>query len=192
MSKPSPVSETGQRGPLQLAEAAADRIYREDAATWLARVDAASDTLQAAVEQAADTDDSAEPLGRLVAALWPYWRLRGQRDAARHWLTAALDRADAPAVRARLLLGAGVLAFEDSDIRTARVSWAELLGSGKERGDPDAEALGLAGLSLVAHRLGDPLRADVLGRSSLARSEAGAGPFAGILARLVRGRVLLS
>jgi hypothetical protein len=180
-----------------LAEAAAPHLLRADGNTWLARLDADAETIHAALARSValdHTDAGDEPgglLARLAAALWPYWWLRGTVEEGRQWLDAALERTDAATTRAALLTGAGVLAFEADDIRTARISWSELLGIGKATSDPTAEALGLAGLSLVAHRLGDPQRADALGRASLVRCVAGADRQARILALLVRGRGLV-
>lgn len=177
-----------------LAEAAAPHLFRADAPRWLARLDAAADSITAALAWSAargPADDANSLLARLAGSLWPYWWLGRNLTEGRRWLGMALERTEAAAPRASLLFGAGVLAFDDGDIRTARISCSELLGIGKATDDPTAETLALAGLGLVAHLLGDPQRADALGRTSLARAEVSTDQHARILALLVRGRVVL-
>jgi transcriptional regulator with XRE-family HTH domain len=52
---------------------------------------------------------------RLTSALWPVWFVRGAFAEARRWIAALLSRQDASPptpLRARLLFGAGRLAYE--------------------------------------------------------------------------------
>ncbi len=59
---------------------------------------------------------------RLVAALWPFWRLRFHAGEGRGWLERALalgERVE-PKLRAKVLLGTGTLAWVQCNYETAQ------------------------------------------------------------------------
>ncbi|MGH3713948.1 MAG: ATP-binding protein [Micromonosporaceae bacterium] len=122
----------------------------EGQTTWLDRLDAELDNLRTAIAWATTQADSAPAL-QLAGALWNFCYLRGHYAEGRHWLGQALrrDQPDAPPtpVRARALLGAGMLAFLQCEYDTAstRIEAARDL----------YQALGdTAGRALAVHRLG--------------------------------------
>ena len=80
-----------------LAEQAEPHLRRREQLTWLARLDADSDNMLAALRFAADLGD-ADTAVRLAAALAWYWSIVGQTTEGRAWLELALSvPGDSPA-----------------------------------------------------------------------------------------------
>ncbi|WP_109002352.1 BTAD domain-containing putative transcriptional regulator [Streptomyces rishiriensis] len=81
---------------LELAEAAEPQLLGADQVTWLARLAAEQDNVQAALQWAVETGEGGLAV-RLVAALGWYWFLRGQQVEAADWAARALAApGDAP------------------------------------------------------------------------------------------------
>src|SRR5205823_12134062 len=96
----------------------------------------------------------------------------GHLSEGRRWLTGALAGAPASAVpapmRARALLGAGLLAYEQSDLAAAETLFDESLALFRSLNDRQGIALLLAKLGMVARVQCDFARAAHLNEASLA------------------------
>jgi predicted ATPase/transcriptional regulator with XRE-family HTH domain len=106
---------------VQLAEAAESHLNQADQKRWLAYLDKEHDNLRAALDWALESGETEAGL-RLAGALWRFWHIRTYLAEAIHWLDRALDaagQAASPALRARALAGAGMLAFDQNDIDKA-------------------------------------------------------------------------
>ncbi|HEU4563679.1 MAG TPA: BTAD domain-containing putative transcriptional regulator [Gemmatimonadaceae bacterium] len=151
---------------LRLAEEAAARMHEARQLEWLARLDAEHDNLRAALRHALACGD-AELALRFCVALRGFWRIRGHLSEGRRWLNevlaanareGALDGA-LDGLRARALLGAGVLARRLGLQEEFRARVAEGEAIARHVGDPAilAEALTLRGMQL--RDAGDPAAA---------------------------------
>lgn len=163
---------------LALAEQAGPQLRLADHVTWLARLDAEHDNLRAALSFALEMAEESEGFTgqalRLVAALEPYWSIRGHFREGLAWAEQALALSYAQehtALRGRALCAASNLAWvQESCIiageRYARESvgiWREL-GPGHERGL--ASALRLLATQLTSNWYGS--EAHTLAEESLA------------------------
>jgi predicted ATPase/DNA-binding SARP family transcriptional activator len=134
-------------------------------AAWLDAVDAEQDNLRAALGWATS---EAAPAGAglpLAAALGRFWEVRGHLSEGRRWLDAATahdaaapeDRRHGaqPAVRARALYWAGVLAQRQGDADAASALFQECLVIRRGLGDRAGVAAALHGLGNLAALQGD-------------------------------------
>ena len=96
----------------------------------LRQLDADIDNLRTALDFAVAAGDAETEL-RFVAALWPYWHVRGHLAEGRDRLEAAIAREGATAHGAytRAVYGAGILAWSIGDYGRVRVLAKELLDS---------------------------------------------------------------
>lgn len=137
---------------VSLAEEAEPRLAGPEQALRLALLDAEHDNCRSAMDAAIESGDRLA-VARLAAALWRFWDLRGYFTEGRHYLGAALAP-DAPTLdvttRARLLHGAGVLAWHQGDYREARLLYSESLALWRETGDEAAMAETMVHLGWVA------------------------------------------
>ncbi len=119
----------------------------------LRQLDADIDNLRAASEFAVTSGDG-ETEVRLVAALWPYWHVRGHLVEGRDRLEAAIAREGVTATGAysRAVFGAGILAWSVGDYSRARVIAKELLTSAGASGSRSDEHAAYKLLSHVALR----------------------------------------
>ena len=83
-----------------------------DQAGWLARLRREHDNLLEALRWSEERGE-AETQVRLAGALWRFWWVSGSGEA-RRWLESSLERSEAvlPSLRARVLDGAGTLAWD--------------------------------------------------------------------------------
>ncbi|MDP9350493.1 MAG: tetratricopeptide repeat protein, partial [Chloroflexota bacterium] len=146
----------------KLAERAEPELTAGEQVAWLERLDQEQDNFRAALLWALDAanavgDERSDTGTRLVAALWPYWRARGQVIEGRHWLHLALGQGDAMPRprRAALLLGAGLLAWQQSDFESAVAMLRDSLALQRDLGDQAGAAEGLNYLGAVAHHQGE-------------------------------------
>ena len=143
---------------LQLAETAQPELSGADLLAWLSRLEAVQNNLRAALRWALE-HGARELALRLAGALWWFWDLSGNYAEGRSWLEAALampqtagagEAADG-ALRARALLGTGVLAWVQRDIASAldrlTQSLALFHAAGHEAGA--AEALHYLGMACL-------------------------------------------
>jgi DNA-binding CsgD family transcriptional regulator/tetratricopeptide (TPR) repeat protein len=136
-----------------LAEQAEPGLKGPDQQRWRDRLEAELDNLRAALAWSVEVaPDRADAEGALytAGALWYFWYWRGLPSEGRRWLSRALEATpkESPA-RARALLGAGSLAWRQSDYDTSRLLLEESVARWRELDDSRglAEALHLLGHS---------------------------------------------
>lgn len=136
---------------LALAERAEPALHGEGQAAWLDRLDEELDNLRTAIQWTGRQPDPNAEL-RLAGALWNFCYLRGHYAEGRHWLEQALgrDHSVPTPVRAKALLGAGMLAFLqcEYDLGATRIEAARELY--RELGDQAGAALALQRLGAIA------------------------------------------
>jgi predicted ATPase len=157
---------------LALAEESEQPLAGKDQARWLDRLEREQANLRAATDWLRDEGRLEEAL-RLGGALWRFWWLRGDIDEGRHQLEPLLAQttAVAPAVRAKALNGAGVLAECQGDWDTATRFHQESLEISRRIGDQHSVAWSLNNLGVVAISQGDYTRAQALLEEDLAVAE---------------------
>jgi len=146
---------------LALTEEAEPKLKGGESRLWLERLEIEHDNLRAALRWAAD-DGEVETLLRLAGALWWFWLRNGHLSEGRRWLEGALERVEASertAARAKVLWGAGFLAFSQVSHPAARSRLEESAGICREIGDRRGLAYALSFLSLVMAHQGDPAEA---------------------------------
>jgi non-specific serine/threonine protein kinase len=156
-----------------LAESIEPGINTPERPARLAALDLEHGNLREAIEQAAAAGHQVEA-ARLAGALFWFWFHRGHWREGRLLLGAALRRETAPTlVRARALLGDGVLAWAEGDHAAARVRLEECAAIGPQAGDAATTVHALHFLAMVrlAEEAGDQARrlaaqAVQLGRSA--------------------------
>lgn len=159
---------------LELAERAEQQLAGAQQVEWLRRLEIEQDNLRAALSWslghhccAANADSE---LGiRLAATLWPFWRTRGYLLEGRRWLENALRHGnEVPmSTRARLLLGVGLLAWQQSDLNQAKGLLEESMRLQRETGNSRGIAEVLNYLGAVAHHQGDYAQAEEFYKESL-------------------------
>src|SRR5690606_33925686 len=85
---------------------------------------------------------------RLVAALWPFWDLRGYIDEGRPWLERALEINGPANLRARVFSGAGTFAWTQGRYEQAIAFHSRALEHFRELGDRTGEAFALNNLAV--------------------------------------------
>jgi DNA-binding CsgD family transcriptional regulator len=154
---------------LTLAEEVEPKLKGAESRLWLERLELEHDDLRAALRWAADTSARETEL-RLVAALWWFWLRHDHMSEGRRWLEEALERADPSAhraVRAKLLCGAGFLAFSQISHHAARSRLEESAKICREIRDRRGLAHALAFLSLVMAHQGELAPARLLAGESV-------------------------
>ena len=150
---------------------------RLDAARALNRLEAEHDNLRSALSWLDRTDD-AEALLRLTGAIFGFWYLHGDLREGLSWLERGLAGRDKvpSGVRARAVLGAGMLAHYAADDARA-VPWLEeALALYRTIADPWGQAFTLTILGIVAEDAGDFVRAAELLAESLPHARAAEDP----------------
>ena len=157
----------------RLAEAAAAALTGADQAAWLNRLARAHGNLRAALQWAAE-QRAHETLLRMAGALWRFWYLRGYISEGRRWLEAMLEYRAPVAIRAKVLYGAGILAYVQDEYRCAAQRLEAALILWQELGDQAAIASSLNNLGSLAMYQGDYMRAQCYYEQALtlARSNA--------------------
>jgi predicted ATPase/DNA-binding CsgD family transcriptional regulator len=152
-----------------LAEEAEPKIASREQRRSLQRLGEEHDNLRAALSWSIDRGEVETAL-RLCCALWRYWLLIGHLSEGRRWLGAALARRDEapPALRARALAAAGVLAVYQADYGDAARLCEESLRVARQLGDQRGVADALSGLALSAQRAGRPASAREMFAQALA------------------------
>ncbi|MEW5985298.1 MAG: tetratricopeptide repeat protein [Chloroflexota bacterium] len=153
---------------LTLAETGERELTGPQQANWLNRLEIEHDNLRAALAWSLDNHDN-EILLRVSGALWPFWYRRGHLKEGRQWLEAALTHGALlpPALRAKGLHGAGVLAYLQNNYGPAIVCLEESLAIRAQLGDKEGIANTLNNLGRVAEFQGDYQRAQAFYQESL-------------------------
>jgi predicted ATPase len=154
---------------LELAEAAEPKLAGPEQALWLERLETEHDNLRAALSWALEHDP--ETGLRLGGALWRFWYIHGHLSEGRRWLEAALGRASSPlAARAKVLHGAGVLAYFQNDNEAATAFLEEASVLWREGEDEGGLGFTLHYLGWLAHARDDEVQAVRLFEEGLALS----------------------
>jgi predicted ATPase len=137
---------------LALAERAEPGLNGPAAAPWLERLALEEDNLRAALAWCQSEEESPEVGLRLAGALWQFWSRRGSPGEGRRWMAEALRRESSgePALRAKLLGGAGDLALHQGDFAEARQLYDERLRLSRQSSDSEGMASSLACLGRIA------------------------------------------
>ena len=154
---------------LQLAEEAEPALNGPLLAMWLDRLEREHDNLRAALHWAIE-GGRAEMALRLGSALERFWVVRGHRNEGLAFLERALAGSAGVAadVRAKALLAAARLAFNQSNYDQGEILAQQSLALFRELGDRRGVALALDRLGMAAWRRGDFATARVLMEEDLA------------------------
>jgi predicted ATPase/class 3 adenylate cyclase len=157
---------------LALGEESEQLLAGSEQTRWLDLLEREQANLRAAVDWLRDEGKIEEAL-RLGGALWRFWWLRGDIEEGRHQLESLLAQTApvSPAVRAKALNGAGVLAESQGDWDTATSLHEESLEISRQIGDQHGVAWSLNNLGVVAISRGDDTRAQALLEENLAVAE---------------------
>jgi predicted ATPase len=166
---------------LELAKQAEAGLEGRDQDRWLERLELEHDNMRAVLERelvGAPGPDAAggreavacpEVGGDMAGSLRAFWYRRGYYDEARHWLERAAQLSDhmSPAVRAKVLRGAGVLAFLQCDYQMAESRLEQARSLNEQLGDKAAIARAVQRLGSVQRERGNYEQATQLHRESL-------------------------
>jgi predicted ATPase/DNA-binding CsgD family transcriptional regulator len=154
---------------LALAERAEAAYWGTGPGDWRILLEPEHDNLRAALGWSLERGDATSAL-RLGSALEPLWWFGGHEEEGRRLLRAALARSEAapPAVRARAVVVAGLLAAEQGDYADAVALAEEGLALGQRHGDRAATAGATYVLGTVATSQGH----DAAARGHLERALA--------------------
>jgi len=147
--------ERASQGPLQRA--------------WLDRLETEHDNLRAALSWSLTSQGDTEIGLQLSGALSHFWYVREHHSEARMWLQRALERpSEATAARAKVLVGAGRLAWFQGELRRGNLLLEESLALHRDLGDDAGTAFTLLVLGRIAVTQGDRKRGVPLVEESLA------------------------
>lgn len=158
---------------LALAETADTALKGPEQPLWLERLEQEHADLRTALQWAVTWGASDVGL-RLAASLWRFWEARGYVREGRLWLETLLGVADdapeacSPAVRAKALSAAGILAWRLGDCANAGAYHTAALALDRQRADHQRIATDLNNLAAIAHGRGEYERAWELMEASLA------------------------
>jgi predicted ATPase/DNA-binding CsgD family transcriptional regulator len=135
----------------ELAETAEPELTGANQPEWLAIVDQDHNNLRAAMKWALDNNQG-ELMLRLSGAVWRFWYTRGFVTEGRSWLETGLVRFAeiGGEIRAKILIGAGVLAHAQSDNRRARAAFEESLALYRGTDQKGRIAIALNNLGAIA------------------------------------------
>ena len=153
---------------LAVAEEAEPELVGPDQVAWLDRLEAEHDNLQAALSWSLAGGEIELGL-RLAGALWWFWNLRCHWREGRRWYEEGLQRAGKvpQLVRAKALLGAGVLMYKLGDHELSAERIESSLDLYRQAGGRQGAATCLGFLGTIALDLGDLERAEALLEESL-------------------------
>ena len=147
--------ERASQGPLQRA--------------WLDRLETEHDNLRAALSWSLTSQGDTEMGLQLSGALSHFWYVREHHSEARMWLQRALEQpSEATAARAKVLVGAGRLAWFQGELRRGNLLLEESLALYRDLGDDAGTAFTLLVLGRIAVSQGARKRGVPLVEESLA------------------------
>lgn len=148
-------AERASQGPLQGA--------------WLDRLEAEYDNLRAALAWSLTPQGDTEIGLQLTGALSHFWYIREHRSESRMWLQSALEQGSgATAARAKVLVGAGRLAWFQGELARSKVLLEESLTLYQDLGDDVGAAWALLCLGRTEISRGNRGRGETLVEESLA------------------------
>ena len=129
---------------LQFVEQAEAHLFGADQANWFARIEREHGNIRAALQWAIERREH-EKGARLSGSLAWFWLIRGYLSEGRAWLEKTLATSDTltPVVRAKVLLGIGMMAWAQGDYRQAAPWCEESLALFRRTGDRRGTALAL-------------------------------------------------
>jgi predicted ATPase len=158
---------------LGLAEAAEPQLQGREQTLWLKRLEVEHDNLRSALRWALGRGGGVVA-ARLGGAIWRFWQMRGYLSEGRGWLEQALVLLESEttdqvimAARAKVLKGAGVLAWAQGEHVPATTLFEKALALFRELGDRDGVAALYNNLGVIALHRGDYARAMELIEASL-------------------------
>ena len=147
--------ERASQGPLQRA--------------WLDRLETEHDNLRAALEWSLASQGDTELGLQLTGALSHFWYVREHHNESRMWLQNALEQGrEASAARAKVLVGAGRLAWFQGEFARVNALVEESLTLYRDLGDDEGAAFALLVLGRTAVSQGNLVRGENLVEESLA------------------------
>jgi predicted ATPase/DNA-binding SARP family transcriptional activator len=160
---------------LVLAERAEPQLYAAQQQTWLDRLAADHDNLREALGWAL-ANRQVQVAARLGGVLARFWGLRGYLSEGRQWLVKVMalfcNGSPEAAIRARVLRGAGMLAWRQSDFDQAGWLMEESLALSREIGDAATISRDLQSLATVEITRGNYARGMALLEECLAGDRA--------------------
>lgn len=155
---------------LLLAQTAEPGLIGGDQLLWLRRLQEERDNFRSALTWALEHD--VELALQLAASLWRYWELRGNYTEGRTAFENILERAGTarPDLRARVMSGAGTMAWHQGDNRGSATHHEASLKLYRQLRDERGTAFALNNLGVQMHNLGNVDRARSLLEESLKRS----------------------
>jgi non-specific serine/threonine protein kinase len=169
---------------LALAERAERELVGSTHQTvWLDRLEREHGNFRAALQWAIDCGDS-DSAGRLAGALYRLWYLRGHLREGRRWFDQILSLGNLPTPRvsARVLRGAGLLAYAEGDYVAARTFTEQGLAVARELQDRELVSAALNNLGIILIDEGDYAAAQSRCTEGLALArELADEPFTAIL-----------
>ena len=159
---------------------------------WLDRLETEHDNLRAALSWSLTSQGDTEMGLQLSGALSHFWYVREHHSEARMWLQRALERpSEAIAARAKVLFGAGRLAWFQGELRRGNALLEEGLALYKDLGDDAGTAFTLLVLGRIAVSQGDRKRGASLVEEGLALFRQQGNEWAIARALIVLGDVAL-
>ncbi len=158
---------------LELAEQAELPLRGAQQQSWIERLAPEHDNLRAALGWSCE-QDGGQMAARIAGAIWLFWWAAGHLSEGRRWLERALQASSPsaapmpPEVRAKVLNGAGGLAYQQSDYASANALLTECLALRAQIGNTWTIANVLNNLGLVATEQGDVASAKAYCEESLA------------------------
>jgi predicted ATPase/two-component SAPR family response regulator len=150
------------------------KLAGPEAAMWLARLETELDNLRSALRWVRTSRDVESGL-RLAGNAWFFWLNHGHLTEGRNWLEELLildfsqpSNQASPAVRAKALYAAAVLAFRQGDKDRAATLAQASLAISRELGDRARMGVSLNLLAILATEQGDLARATAIHEESLA------------------------
>src|SRR5207249_3925660 len=135
---------------------------------WLTRLEREHGNLRAALTWSQGVAADLEASPRLAGGLWKFWCQHGHFVEGRQWLERALGERATPAVRARMLGGAGALAYYQGDFGRASAYLEASLALWRQVDEPRGVGWVLHRLALLAESRGEYERAAALCAESVA------------------------
>ena len=133
---------------LALSEQAASEMWGPRQQEWLERLERENGNLHAAIRWALEAGE-AETAARFGWALNSFWFVRGYHREGRRWMEVALEGSLPPALRARALHVAAIMAYAQGDYTIAEERWGEALHLSRSEGESLAEAFAWTGRGLT-------------------------------------------
>jgi predicted ATPase/DNA-binding CsgD family transcriptional regulator len=137
---------------VSLAEEAEPQLVGIDQKAWLRRLEVEQDNLRASLHWAVEHHEG-EMAQRMAGALQPFWLTRGYWSEGRRWLEEVLamnlDTVSDPAIQAKVLYRAGMLARNQGDYARARVLGEECLALYRTLDDQSGLVMALVQLARI-------------------------------------------